>query len=306
MIGLEVAQVSGLVAAQTGGSVDERSRYEHVVAGDPAGEWKVELDYAYLKKKGREDTNGDNGLARLNEAAENIVRAGAELIVPVEVVTPPLPLPRLAEVESLISRLRDAGARGTEAGVAYAFGIQFNPELPALDAGTITRYLQAFFCLFDWLAQQSQVDPTRKLTRYTADFPSSYVRKVIDPDYRPALEALIDDYLDENPTRNRALDMLPLFMYLDEDRLRAVVSDERVKPRPTLHYRLPNCEIDREDWGVHVPWGDWLQVEYLAADDKKLRFVCERYAEVLDRLLPRMFTNWVDEVEQWLKPADEL
>jgi hypothetical protein len=34
---------------------------------------------------------------------------------------------------------------------------------------------------------------------------------------RPDLDTLIDDYLEYNPTRNRALDFLPLFLHLDED-----------------------------------------------------------------------------------------
>lgn len=300
MIGPGVAEVSGLVAAHVGGRVREKSRYEHVVRGDPAGDWGVELDYEYLKQKGREEVPESDLAAFIDEAAESLVRAGAEAIVPVEVVSPPLAMERLTEVQSLIARLRHAGARGTGAGISYAFGLQLNPELPSLDATTIAAYLKAFFCLYDWLEKRSSPDLTRRLTRFMAPFPGRYVRKVVDPDYWPDLASLIDDYLEDNPTRNRALDLLPLFLHLDEERVRAVVDDPRVKPRPTFHYRLPNCEIDRPYWGVHLAWGDWLKVEALASDRERLRRICTAYARWLDEPLGHLLENWAREVESWL------
>lgn len=300
MIGLGVAEVSRIVAAHVGGRLEEKSRYEHVVHGDEAGEWGVELDWKYLKRKGREAAPETEFGAFIDEAAEGVVRAGAETIVPVEVVGPPLPMRRLTDVQSLIARLRHAGARGTGAGISYAFGLQLNPELPALDARTIAAYLKAFLCLYDWLKNRSAPDFTRKLTRFMAPFPGPYVRRVVDPDYWPDRDGLIDDYLADNPTRNRALDMLPLFLHLDEERVRGVVDDTRVKPRPTFHYRLPNCEIDDPLWGVHLAWGDWLTVEALACDRQRLERICRAYADWLDKPLGHVLGNWAEEVEAWL------
>ncbi|MGM0577634.1 MAG: amidoligase family protein [Myxococcota bacterium] len=305
-IGLDVAEVSRLVAEHLGGRVEARTRYEHVVVGDEAGEWGVELDYEYLKKKGREPPDEDEFLALLDEAAESVVRAGAEIIVPVEIVSPPLPMPRLADVHTMVRRLREAGARGTGAGVAYAFGMQLNPEMPALDAGTIARYLKAFLCLNDWLVERTQVDFTRKLTRFVAPFPHAYVRKVVDPAYWPDLGPLIDDYLVDNPTRNRPLDFLPLFLHVDPERVRRVVHDPRVKSRPAMHYRLPDCDIDRPEWGIHVVWADWLQVEHLASEPERLEAVCERYSALLDHALGRLFEDWAEEVRAWLRPPEDL
>ena len=300
MIGLNVDEVSRTVARHVNGKLQERSRYEHLIRGDVAGDWIVELDFEYLKQKGREEANDDEWLAMLDEAAEHALRAGAETIVPVEVVSPPLPMPRLAEVQSLIARLRSAGAKGTGAGIAYAFGMQFNPELPALDAGTILGYLKSFLCLYDWLKERSAPDLTRRLTGFMAPFPGGYVRKVVDPAYWPERDMLIDDYLTDNPTRNRALDMLPLFLHLDQKRVRKSVDDPRVKPRPTLHYRLPNSEIDREDWGIHLAWGDWLKVEALAADKDRLDRLCATYGEWLDQPLEHVLGDWAQEIESWL------
>jgi hypothetical protein len=300
MIGLGVDEVSRIVARHVGGEQQETSRYEHSIKGGAAGDWTVELDYAYLKQKGREEASGDEMLALLDEAAEQAVRAGAEAIVPVEIVSPPLPLSRLADVQSLIDKIRSAGAKGTGAGITYAFGMQLNPELPALDARTILGYLKAFLCLYDWLKERSSPDITRRLTRFMAPFPGGYVRKTVDSAYWPERDVLIDDYLSDNPTRNRALDMLPLFLHLDEKRVRAVVDDPRVKPRPTLHYRLPNSEIDRQDWGIHLAWGDWLEVEALASDHARLDGLCAAYAKWLDQPLDHVLEDWPREIETWL------
>ncbi len=305
MTGLDVAELGRIVARHLGGVAEVVSPYELRIGGDDAGDWRVELDYEYLKRKGREEAPEPELLAVIDDAAESVLRAGAEALVPVEVVSPPLPMKRLADVQSLIAELRHAGARGTGAGLSYAFGMQLNPELPALDADTIRAYLQAFFCLYDWLEQRSAPDLTRRITRFSAPFPAGYIRRVVDPDYRPDLGALIDDYLADNPTRNRALDMLPLFLHLDEERVRAVVEDERVKPRPTLHYRLPNCEIDEPWWGVHLAWRDWLTVERLACDRDRLARLCTAYSEWLDQPVSRLLGDWTKELDPWLGRPDD-
>lgn len=299
--GIEIDTLSALVAEELGGEVRRETRYEHEVAGDPCGPWKIELDFEYLKKKGREDEQTpEEDRDLLDEAAEGVLRLGASQIVPLEVVSPPLTMDRLPQVNALVARLRDAGALGTAAGLAYAFGLQLNPELPDLEARTITAYLQAFLCLYDWLAKRSSVDPTRKLTRFAAPFPASYVRRVVDPGYEPGLETLMDDYLADNATRNRPLDLLPLFLHLDKERLRRVVEDPRVKPRPALHYRLPNCEIDRPGWGVHEAWAGWLQVEYLVSDPARLASLRRRYADYLDSAIKPLRDDWAEEVRPWL------
>jgi hypothetical protein len=170
----------------------------------------------------------------------------------------------------------------------------------------LLRYLQAFLCLYDWLQWRADMDLTRRLTVFVDPFPKEYVRRVVDPDYQPELGALIDDYLHANPTRNRALDLLPLFLHLDEKRVRAKVKDPRVKPRPALHYRLPDCEIDRPDWGLRTVWVDWLQVEHLAAEPDRLRKICGAYSDFLDRPLGGLFKNWQEKVTPWLKPIEDL
>ena len=113
--------------------------------------------------------------------------------------------------------------------------------------------------------------------------------------------ALIDDYLEANPTRNRILDMLPLFHYLDSDRVEQQVDDILVKPRPTLHYRLPNSEIDDPEWSLHRPWNDWMQVEALANDASRLDRWCYRYWLYLQQPMKWPFIDaWQKQVQKCL------
>jgi hypothetical protein len=303
--GLDIDALSVLVGEHVDGRVERISDYEHTVHGDAAGDWRVELDFAYLKARGRDSAVPSGVLGQLDEAAEDLIAAGSRLLVPLEIVTPPLPMDRLDELDRLVDHLREAGARGTRDGVAFAFGLHLNPELPDTDVETLTRYLKGFLCLYDWLKAESRVDLLRRLTVYIDPFPEGYVRKVIAPDYWPGMATLIDDYLADNPTRNRALDMLPPFAEVDEARVRAVVDDDRIKPRPALHYRLPNCEIDEPGWGVREAWRHWLQVEHLAADRDRLQAACTAYREHLEQTLGRLFDGWASGVKPWLVDLDD-
>jgi hypothetical protein len=303
---LALDAAAGVVARHVGGAVEAPGRYEKKVMGDEAGPWEVEIDFAWLKELGRRTRDPEAVLTPLEEAGEDVLHSASEWLVPVEVISPPLRLDRLGEVDTLIERLRRAGAQGTGSALLHAFALQLNPEMPATDAGTVLRYLQAFLCLAEWLQKRSKIDFTRRLTVYVDPFPKEYVRRVIARDYQPDLPKLIDDYLAFNPTRNRALDLLPLFLYLDEPRVRAAVDDPRVKPRPALHYRLPNCEIDRPGWGLRAIWEDWLQIEHLAAEPHRLRGLCDAYVELLDRLFGGLLENWHERVQPWLKPIQDL
>lgn len=295
MIGLELNDIAELVAAHLGLSISTDGRYRRVLAGDDAGDWIVELDFDLLKRLGQQERDDEELLDELLDSAEELLKLLAEIVVPLELVSPPLPMRRLAEVEELIALLRDAGARGTSDSIGYAFAMQFNPEVPSEDARVITAYLQSFLCLYEWLLVRADINMTRRITSYIDPFPTDYVRRVIQPDYAPDLDTLIDDYLEHNPTRNRPLDFLPLFLHLDEERVRAVAEDPLIKPRPAFHYRLPNCEIHLPGWGLHAAWDDWLEVEALAANRKRLAGCCAAYLAFLDKPLKRWLGDWAKE-----------
>jgi hypothetical protein len=90
---------------------------------------------------------------------------------------------------------------------------------------------------------------------------------VVAPDYWPDLDDLMDDYLAANPTRDRNLDLLPLFLLLDERRVRAQLLEEKISKRPVLHYRLPTARVGQAGWSIALNWWNRLvAVERLAVD----------------------------------------
>lgn len=301
--GLDIVTISNAVLDAFGGKVRSVSDYEKEIVDTEFGTFRIELDFAYLKQLGRETAPevSEDDVERL---PERILAAVAEQVVPFEIVTPPLPMDRVDELEPLARALREQGALGTRHSAIYAFGLHFNPEMPDLKAGTIAAYLRAFVCLYAWLERVDKVDWSRQLTPYIKPYPKEYVRKLIERGYRPDIQTLIDDYLEANPARNRALDMLPLFAHLDEDRIRRVVDDDRIKPRPTLHYRLPNCDIDASGWRISQPWEQWLQVELLANDEKRLQEIMRAYRQYLDNPVASLTSDWSKSCERWLVDVD--
>ena len=102
------------------------------------------------------------------------------------------------------------------------------------------------------------------------DYPQAYKRRVLDPDYWPDLTNLTTDYLAANPTRKRALDLLPLLAYLDEKLVRSALPHEKIGSRPVFHYRLPQAHVSDAMWSIMQDWGRWLRVERLAINPKQL------------------------------------
>ncbi|MDX1496125.1 MAG: amidoligase family protein [Salinisphaeraceae bacterium] len=299
--GLSIERISEIACEVLGGEIEKCSNYEYFLRETPWGDFGIELDFSYLKKLGRERAP-DAKIDDLDDLAESVLALLARQVVPYEVVSPPLPMAEVWRMDTLIQRLRREGAKGTKHALSYAFGLHLNPEMPDLEAETVLNYLRAFLSLFEWLKDRSDVDLSRRVTPYIDPFEKDYIRLVTAENYAPDMDQLIDDYLEHNPTRNRALDMLPLFCHIDEPRVRAKVDDDRVKPRPALHYRLPNCQIDEKDWGLIRPWKDWLQIEALAADPKRLDAVCRGYRKYLANPTSGLFSDWGEASARWLLP----
>jgi hypothetical protein len=298
--GLEASVIADLVADLFGGSRKRKTRFEIDVVDTRFGDFQIELDSSYLKRLAKQEAAKQAPPSQLGNITADLLARASELLVPWEIVAPPIAFADAHDLCELVTSLRQRGALGTRNALQFAFGVHLNPELPDLEAGTIVNYLRAFFCLYDWIAAQEKIDPVRKLTPYIDHFPGPYIRKLIDWNYRPSQQRLIDDYLELNPTRNRSLDMLPLFAHLDEARVRAVVDDDRIKARPTFHYRLPNCDIDNRGWNLDYPWRLWLEVEKLSNDVSRLQKFCAAYRTVLDSLIPPLGDN------SWLKQSEAL
>jgi hypothetical protein len=150
-----------------------------------------------------------------------------------------------------------------------------------------------------------RTDLSRRVTPYINHFGEDYIRLVLDANYEPDQEQLIADYLRFNPTRNRSLDMLPLFCHLNEDQVREAIDDDRVNARPTFHYRLPNCDIDDPDWNLNVPIEMWMAVEAFAYH-KDLQKVCDEYLVKQDSLLPTFASTWANYITDTLDSKNLL
>ena len=275
---LPVVETARALCDALDGQLEIKSPFEAQVLHSRVGRLKVERDANLLKsvkyrkwlqKLGVEFSPGDIG----HELETNLDHA-SRLLVPCEVITDPIPLDKLSALDTLVSTLSGIGAEGTQGSFIYAFGLHINPSIPAADSATLLRYLQAFLLLHAWIIESSAIDITRRFfTKYIDPFPPHYLELVLSVDYQPDQEQLIADYLQYNPTRNRALDMLPIMAHLDAERVMAgVVEEERklVTGRPAFHYRLPDCRINVPGWSVARPWNQWVHIETLAAQQDLL------------------------------------
>lgn len=270
--GLTAAAAARVLADAFGGELVEHDPHAFAVVGCELGDISIELDSRYAHPENAEKLLGSVG-AKL----ASWFGTAASYIVPCELVSGPVPIDQLHRVDRAIEALRLAGAKGTQDAPVYAFGLHFNPEAPRLDPETILSVLKAFVLLNAWLRRQVAPDPTRGLLGFAEPFPDSYVRTILAPDYRPDLARFIDDYLAANPTRNRDLDILPLLAFLDGRRVRDTLPAEKIRPRPTFHYRLPDARVSDPGWSIAPDWNRWVAVERLAADRERLDRLAAAY-----------------------------
>jgi len=275
MAGIRPHQVAEAITATAGGRVEVENAFITRVHETSLGDFRVELDADLLKSRQYQKTLADFGIdigdGSEREQIESLISRVAGLVVPLELVGPPVPWTELDTLDNIRRRLHQAGARGTHSSPLYAFGMQLNIESASLDADYLLSIIRAFLLYYDELIEAEQVDLSRRITPYVQPFPEEYLVHVLQAAYTPDLDQLIGDYLRLTPTRNRPLDLLPLFAYLDEERImNAAVESNLVKPRPAFHYRLPNCLIDEPDWSLATVWNRWIEVERLANDRERL------------------------------------
>jgi Putative amidoligase enzyme len=272
---LEAEPAAKLVQAALGGRLVKHNPNSFDVEGTSLGDFTVILDTRFAQYEDK----SDDLLDALRAEVGGLLGAAASLVVPFEIEAPPVAISRLPEIDKLMTSLREAGASGTKASPFFAFGLHLNPETPRLDARTITAIVKAYAMASPRLWRDIDPDMTRRLLSFAEPFPDDYVRLLAAEDYWPDVPGLIDDYLDLNPTRDRDLDMLPLLAFLDEDRVREKLPDEKINARPTFHYRLPDMRLGDPDWGLATEWNRWVEVERLAADEARLSAICRAYLD---------------------------
>ena len=295
-------QAAEQIAADLDGTIEEVDPHRFKILGTRLGDFKCELDSrlahpeSYRLTQGPfEDWDWMRGLRGL--ASRSFGDVGS-LIIPCEIVTPPLKIADVAVMDDMLESLRRLGARGTRDSVFYAFGVHLNPDLATVDPAWICDVLKAEMLLSDWLRAVMAIDASRNVSGFAEAFDEDYVRRVLAPGYRPETpQQLIDDYLRDNPTRDRELDMLPILAWLDEPRVRQRLPTEKIGKRPAFQFRLPNAALDEPAWSLSREWNRWVLIEQLAEDRMRLDAMAAAYLRNLDRVIPE---DWAIRTSEWV------
>jgi hypothetical protein len=302
--GLDCEETGSLLHRLFGGQIHWRDPYRVEIRNTRLGDFEVELDMSMAHPEGHPKRPSETPKAedsewerRAREEFENFLeRVEAELAeavgdlgslwMPVEIVAPPIPWDRLPELDRLIAALRDAGAGGTRSGLLSAYGTQLNPEVASTEPDYLLAVLRAYLLLSDWLREEIGVDLRRRVTPFVDPFPGSYADLVLDPGYAPDLGRLVGDYLVHNATRNRELDLLPLFDHLASAQVRRRLPREKIHARPTFHYRLPDTRLDKAAWSLTTEWNRWVTVERLAENKELLAEGMARFRAYRRQFVP--------------------
>ncbi|HYF53229.1 MAG TPA: amidoligase family protein [Salinarimonas sp.] len=287
--GLSAEGAAAVVQEALGGTIEQDDPHAFRVRGTAIGDLSVEIDSRLVHPT----KTRHNLIAEVGSRLASLFGAATSHVIPCELVTGPLPMTQVHRFDDAVDALRRAGARGTQDGAFYAFGLHFNPQAPGSDVAAILPILKAFVLLNAWLRRQVAPDATRSLMGFADPFPAPYVRRIAEPAYAPDLAAFIDDYLAANPTRNRDLDLLPLLTHLDEARVRAVLPDEKIGARPTFHYRLPDARVSDPGWSIAPDWNRWVAVERVASDPDRLERLGAAYLA-----FPGDEKSWADRAER--------
>lgn len=303
--GVSLPDAAEAIRAAYGGELRQDHEHRFTVLTH-LGEFEVTFDSSLLSDKKYEQVLERLGVPvtdGVKDAVEGALRRIGGTFLPLEVGTPPIPVDHLDELNKLEQALRDRHAEGTRSGLLYAFALHLNPEAhDPHDGAEVAAHLRAFLLLYEWLFRRADVDTLRRILPFINPFPEAYTRQVIDPDYAPDMPTLTTDYLRANPTRNRPLDLLPLLAFNDRDLMaRPEMAGQKVSPRPTYHYRLPNSLIDDPKWSIAQEWNRWVLVERLATDRELLRGLARAYLDWDNTLLGYLTDRWVHYLaDEWV------
>jgi hypothetical protein len=302
--GIDLFEASAIILQLFGGRIEKENNYRFL-AHTSIGMFSLEADADFLQKNQSGKILSNIGLdpnhSRIAHNFAGTLNSIAEKISPFEIGTPPLPIDRLETVERIREQLYLHCATGTKSSLIAAFGMQINPESPDMRVETILSFVRAFFLLFDWLYEESEIPLSRKIAPFIHDFPTEYVDLVLAVDYRPSLNQFMHDYLEYSPTRNRPLDLLPLFAFLDRETVFSYpVEQDMVKARPTFHYRLPNSQMDDPDWTIASDWNKWVEIEKLAEDPHRIRRMSQDYFQTREESFVFSRAKWIEKTRSWI------
>ncbi|MCC5941733.1 MAG: amidoligase family protein [Balneolaceae bacterium] len=302
--GLSLNDSASIISELYGGVIEQISSYEYKIKNTDFGDFSVELDAQLLRDKKYEPILKKIGLDiesfEDKKSIEKSLMEMASSVVPFEIVTPPVPLSRMHHLEKLINYLREKKAQGTKSSFFYAFGLHINPEIISEKVESLLNHLRAYVLLDAWVRKDASIDISRRLTPYINEYEKEYVKLILNEDYQPDLRRFIKDYFAFGNSRNRPLDLLPLFMHLDEEYTKRFLDESLTSARPTWHYRLPNCSLEVESWSLASEWNRWILVEKLADDSSALKELSSKYIELESQSILGFEAKWVGLMERWV------
>lgn len=305
--GLDPQRVVGILTDLFGGRIEEENIFLFKVKDTELGDFRIEIDAALLKEKRYVDFLSQVGVDvdkwDKRQSLDEFVLKFAREFVPCEIVAPPVSLRDIPKIDGLRRKLYEARAKGTQESIFYAFGLHINVEPADFSRKSILAVLRAFILVEPAIRSMSKTDMIRVLTPYIDQYPAQYMRMVLDSEYNPPLMSdLIRDYMTYNPSRNRSLDMMPLFAYLEPEVYTEFdLKNKLVKPRPAYHYRLPNSSVGDPFWSIVSDWNLWVRVEELAADPDLLAGFSRDFIR-LGGFPHNIFNTWRKQVREWLDP----
>jgi hypothetical protein len=306
---LSIESCANIIAIKYGGDIEKINPYHYKIY-TYLGTFKVILDFEFLFESKLKALNIQVGMIlddSMIEKIEELIAQIGKSLIPNELTTPPIPFKNIDEIQTIKELLRKNGAKGTRANLLYAFGFHINPEVLEIKVERIVNDLRAFFVLYDYIKDWLDIDITRRLTTYIDPFDSAYMIKILDFKYQPNIDEFIDDYITYNPTRNRALDLLPLLTFIDENRVRARLPNEKIGKRATYHYRLPDSRVDEVRWSPCFAWNSWVLIERLSSSENELKYLSSLMCEYLQtpwNLIQK--DKFEMEVDKWVKESSKL
>lgn len=302
--GVEMKDAAEMISDLYGGKVEQISGYQYAVIDSEFGDFSLELDASLFLNKKYEKMLKSVGLdvdkLKNKDKLEDTLRDMASTVVPFEIITPPILISELEQMDRLVEKLREWKAKGTGSSFFYAFGLHLNPEVPELSAESILRHLKAYLMMDAWIRKDADIDLSRKITPYINEYEMDYIRYILRKDYNPDLKTLIRDYFQFKNSRNRPLDLLPVFMFMNRELTQELLKEELTSARPTFHYRLPNCSIQDETWSLAEEWNRWVLVEQLADDEKSLDQYSRAFLKMDDKSVFSMKKKWIKLMDRWV------
>ncbi|GGI80400.1 amidoligase family protein [Legionella impletisoli] len=301
-IGISIEESAKLLKNLFSGDIQRINQNEYIVKDSSLGQFKVELDAHLLKQlAAQSEKNRKENKIDIKGYIERFISSALDDVIPLEIITPPVTIQSIQLLDPIVDDLHEHGAKGTHTSKIAAFGVHINPDVPSLSVECILSYLRSYVLLSDWLRNEIDVDISRAALPFINEYPTAYKKKILNPNYSPSMPRLMDDYMLYNRTRNRALDMLPLFKYVDEQRVKEKIGSRLIHARPTFHYRLANSNLNVSGWNFTTEWMRWLNIEKLAANQNVQGEMAKEYLELEQQSIFLNKNKWINTTSTYLK-----